>query len=99
MSHGIHKDNPKRWFYIQDEGTRESSLIVFGNSGQQFISELITGQHIIVACLTEEELEIEVNLIANIADYYKTSVEDSNAKFQGPSELYEPIVPEPEPEL
>jgi hypothetical protein len=99
MSHGIHKDDPKRWFYAQDESTGESSLIVFGNGGEQFISEIITGQHIFVTYLTEKELETGVNLIANIADYYKTSIENSNGKFQGPSGLYEPFpIPEIETE-
>ena len=93
MSHGIHKDDPKRWFYVQDTGGGESSLIVFGNSGEQFVSELLTGQHILGDYLTEQELEIEVNLIANSADYYKNAVEGSSEKFQCPSQLYQPLPP------
>lgn len=100
MSNHIDKDDPKRWFYVQDNGTGESSLILFGNLGEVDIAELISGQAIVMNYLTEEELETEVNIISGDPEYYKNSVETESNKFMMPSGIYEyglQIV-EPEPE-
>ena len=96
MSNHINKDDPKRWFYVQSDSSGESSLICFGFSGEQFISETITGQFLLEVYLTERELEIEVNLIAGSSNYYELAVENNSSKFQGPSTLYTPNIP-PEP--
>ena len=100
MSNQIDKDDPKRWFYVQDNGTGESSLILFGNLGEVDIAELISGQAIVMNYLTEQELETEVNIIAGNDEYYKDAVELESNKFMMPSGIYEyglQIV-EPEPE-
>ena len=88
MSNHIDKDNPKRWFYVQQDATGESSLTCFGYSGDQFISETITGQFLLEAYLTERELEIEVNLIAGSSNYYELAVQNYSDKFCYPSTLY-----------
>jgi len=88
MSNHIDKDNPNRWFYVQDNGTGETSLILFGNLGEIDLSELVSGQAIVVSYFTEQELETQVNIIANDNDYYKLSVELESNKFMMPSGLY-----------
>ena len=88
MSNHIDKDNPKRWIYVQQDATGESSLTCFGYSGDQFISETITGQFLLEAYLTERELEIEVNLIAGSSNYYELAVQNYSDKFCYPSTLY-----------
>ena len=88
MSHHIEKDNPKRWFLIQDSGTREPSIILFGSAGDQGVNVLVTGQPNLLDYLTETELETEVNAVAGIPDYYKDAVKSESDKFQGPSGIY-----------
>lgn len=88
MSNHIDKDNPNRWFYVQDNGTGETSIILFGNLGEIDLSELVSGQAIVVSYFTEQELETQVNIIANDNDYYKLSVELESNKFMMPSGLY-----------
>ena len=88
MSHHIEKDNPKRWFLIQDSGTSEPSIILFGSAGDQWVNVLVTGQPNLLDYLTEGELETEVNTVTGIPDYYKDSVETESDKFQGPSGIY-----------
>jgi len=90
MSNIIEKDNPKRWFIVQKSGTGLDSLAVFGNVGPQGETQLETGeQHTLSAYLTEDELEIAVDSIAEVEDYYKDAVESGSDKFQMPSEKYE----------
>lgn len=101
MSNHIDKDDPKRWFYVQDNGTGETSLVLFGNLGEVDKGELITGQAIVVNYLTEQELETQVNNIADETnEYYKNAVETESNKFMIPSEIYEygAQLVEPEPE-
>ena len=88
MINSIGKNNPNRWFIIQDNGTGETSIIVFGNAGLQGVNELISGQPILLDYLTEDELEIKVNDVSGIADYYKDAVENESPKFQMPSQKY-----------
>ena len=88
MSHHIDKNDPKRWFIIQDNGTGEESIKVFGNAGDQGVTEVVTGQPVLFAYLTENELEVKVNDVTGIPDYYKDSVENSDGKFQMPSGIY-----------
>ena len=88
MSNYIHKDDAKRWFYVQDNGSGEASLKCFGNGGEQFVVEVISGEPILEAYLTETELETAVNTIANDSDFYKNAVESENYKFLLPSTLY-----------
>ena len=88
MSHHIEKDNPNRWFLIQNSGTSEPSIILFGSAGDQWVNEQVTGQPNLLDYLTEGELETEVNTVAGIPDYYKDSVETESRKFQGPSGIY-----------
>lgn len=88
MSHHIEKDNPKRWFLIQDSGTSEPSIVLFGSAGDQGVNVLVTGQPNLLDYLTETELETEVNAVAGIPDYYKDAVESESDKFQGPSGIY-----------
>lgn len=101
MSNHIDKDDPKRWFYVQDNGTGETSLICFGNLGEIGGNELETGQPIVVNYLTEEELQTAVNTIAENPEYYMDAVELESPKFMMPSGLYEYgariVEPEPEP--
>jgi len=100
MSNHIDKEDPKRWFYVQDNGTGETSLILFGNLGEVDKGELITGQAILMNYLTEEELETQVNTIADDNEYYRNAVETESNKFMMPSEIYEygAQLVEPEPE-
>ena len=87
-NHIISLDDPKRWFIIQNSGTGEESLILFGNVGALGEAELETGeQYSLSSFLTEDELEIEVDTIAGSDDYYKDAVESGN-KFQYPSGKY-----------
>jgi len=88
MSHHIEKDNPNRWFLIQNSGTSEPSIVLFGSAGDQGVNVLVTGQPNLLNYLTEDELETEVNTVAGIPDYYKDSVETESDKFQGPSGIY-----------
>tara|TARA_R110000824_G_scaffold32024_1_gene103701 strand:- start:15 stop:296 length:282 start_codon:yes stop_codon:yes gene_type:complete len=88
MSNHIHKDDPNRWFIVQNNATGEESLIVFGHAGDQGVNELVTGEPILLDYLTEDEVEIKVNDIAGIANYYKDAVETGNSKFQLPSGKY-----------
>ena len=88
MSHHIDKNDPKRWFIVQDSGTGEESIKVFGNAGDQGATEVVTGQPVLLNYLTEDELEIKVNTVADIPDYYKDSVENESDKFQLPSGKY-----------
>ena len=88
MSHHIEKDNPNRWFLIQNSGTSEPSIVLFGSAGDQWVNVLVTGQPNLLNYLTEDELETEVNTVAGIPDYYKDSVETESDKFQGPSGIY-----------
>ena len=88
-NHIIEKDNPKRWFNVQNSGTGVDSLVVFGNVGPLGETQLETGeQHSLASYLTEDELEIAIDGIAG-ADYYKDAVEGGSDKFQMPSEKYE----------
>lgn len=91
MSNHIDKDNPKRWAYIKTTGSGETSLSCFGSIGLQGVNQIETGFPVLEGFLTEQELEIEVNLIADIPDYYKDSVETESNKFLAPSGIYEPI--------
>ncbi len=88
MSHHIEKDNPNRWFLIQNSGTSEPSIILFGSAGNQGVNVLVTGQPNLLDYLTEAELETEVNAVAGIPDYYKDAVKSESDKFQGPSGIY-----------
>ena len=88
MSNHIHKNDPNRWFIIQDNETGEESLILFGSAGSQGVNELVSGQPILLDYLTEDELEIKVNEIADIPNYYKDAVESGSSKFQLPSGKY-----------
>jgi hypothetical protein len=90
MSHSISKNNPNRWFLVQDSGTGESSIIVFGNAGEQGVSQLVTGQPNLITYLTEDELEIYVDNIAG-PNYYYLSVLSFSEKFQLPSGKYSPL--------
>lgn len=93
MSNHIDKSSPNRWFYVTTNSVGIDSLICFGNAGEQFVTEVETGEFLLNDFFTENQLEIEVNNIANNTDYYKMSVEDNNGKFLYPSNLYEEIVP------
>ena len=88
MSNHIDKDDPKRWFYVKNNNSGEESLILFGNAGLQFETEVETGQSTLQAYLTESELETAVNTIANDNEYYQNSIETESEKFQQPSGLY-----------
>ena len=88
MSHHIEKDNPNRWFLIQNSGTSEPSIVLFGSAGNQGVNVLVTGQPNLLDYLTETELETEVNAVAGIPDYYKDAVKSESDKFQGPSGIY-----------
>ena len=88
MSEQINKDDPKRWFIIQNNESGEESIVVFGNAGYQGTTELTTGQPILLNYLTETELQTKVNEVTGIPDYYKDAVELADDKFQQPSGLY-----------
>ena len=100
MSNHIDKNDPKRWFYVQNNGTGEASLICFGNLGEVGGNELETGQVIVTNFLTEEELQSAVNTIAENPEYYMDAVELESDKFMMPSGLYVygARITEPEPE-
>lgn len=89
----ISKSDSNRWFAIMD-GTGDVGLVLFGWAGEQNVSELITGQPTLSSFPTENELEAFVNNDTGIADYYKDAVENNSVKFQGPSNKYEPIIPD-----
>lgn len=93
MSNHIDKSSPNRWFYVKTNNVGIDSLICFGNAGQQFITEVETGEFLLDNFFTENELEIEVNDISNNSNYYKLSVENNNGKFLYPSNLYNEIEP------
>ena len=88
MSNHIDKDDEKRWFYVQNNGSGEQSVIVFGNSGERYVTELLTGEPILQTYLTEQELELAVNTIANDSEYYQNCVETESEKFVAPSTIY-----------
>ena len=88
MSEQINRDDPKRWFIIQNNESGEESIVVFGNAGDQGETELPTGQPILLNYLTETELQTKVNEVTGIPDYYKDAVELADDKFQQPSGLY-----------
>jgi hypothetical protein len=90
MSNHIHRNDPNRWFIIQNNATGEESLILFGHAGDQGVNELVTGEPILLDYLTEDELEIKVNDVTGISDYYKDAVESYSSKFQLPSGKYSP---------
>ena len=85
---GISKNNPNRWFIVQNNESGEESIVVFGNAGDQGATQLTTGQPILLNYLTETELQTKVNEVAGIPDYYKDAVELADNKFQQPSGLY-----------
>ena len=85
MGH-ISKTQENRWFIIQDNESGEPPIILFGHIPLEL--ELDTGQPNLTLFLTEDELEIEVNNIAGIVDYYKDTVESGSSKFQGESGKY-----------
>jgi len=85
MGH-ISKTQENRWFIIQDNESGEPGIILFGHISIGF--ELDTGQPNLTVFLTEDELEIEVNNIVAIPDYYKDAVESGSSKFQGESGKY-----------
>lgn len=82
----ITKTQDERWFVIQDTNSGEPGLVIFGNCPLGL--ELTTGQPNLATFLTEDELEIAVDNIAEITDYYKDAVESDSPKFQQPSEKY-----------
>jgi|TARA_Y100000310_G_scaffold170383_1_gene170524 hypothetical protein len=85
MGH-ISKTQENRWFVIQDNESGEPGIILFGHISLEL--ELDTGQPNLTVFLTEDELEIEVNNTAGIANYYKDAVESGSDKFQGESGKY-----------
>ena len=88
MSEQINRDDPKRWFIIQNNESGEESIVVFGNAGDQGETELTTGQPILLNYLTETELQTKINEVTGIPGYYKDAVELADDKFQQPSGLY-----------
>lgn len=88
MSNHIDKDDPNRWFYVKNANSGEESLVVFGNAGEQFVTEVETGESALESYLTENQLENAVNTIANDNEYYQNSIETESSKFQQPSGLY-----------
>lgn len=89
MSHTINKNDDHRWFLVQTNGSGIESIVIFGNLGEVGTTELATGQEILLAYLTEDELEAEINEITGIENYYKDAVESDNEKFIMPSLKYE----------
>ncbi len=83
-------DNPNRWFYVIN-GDGEAGIVIFGYAGDQGVTEVVTGQPTLNAFFTEDELETFIDSDAGITNYYKDAVETDSAKFQGPSQKYEPI--------
>ena len=82
----ITKTQENRWHIVQDNEPGEPGLVVFGNCPLGL--ELTTGQPNLSVFLTEDEVEIAVNNIAAIPDYYKDAVESDSIKFQGESGKY-----------
>ena len=91
MSKKITKDDPNRWFLVQSDTAGEEGISCFGYVGEQGSNELETGKPNLASYLTEQELEIQVNTIADIPNYYKDAVEDGNPKFVGESGIYEAL--------
>ena len=95
----ITKDNENRWFLVQKSRNliqrlflaNEGKIMVFGNAGPQYVTELDTGQPELDTYFTEEELESKVNEVAGDSNYYREQAETEGEKFQGPSGLYPPI--------
>lgn len=89
MSHTINKNDDHRWFLVQTNGSGVESIVIFGNLGEVGSNQLVTGQDVLLAYLTEDELEAEINEITGIENYYKDAVESDNEKFIMPSLKYE----------
>ena len=89
MSNHIDKDNPNRWALIQNDSTGEQSIVSFGYVGEQGQTELETGLPNLLSYLTEQELETQVNTIAEDNEYYKNTVENDSGQFFGQSGIYE----------
>ena len=89
MSNHIDKDNPNRWVLIQNDSTGEQSIVSFGYIGEQGKTELETGLPTLSSYLTEQELEIAVDTVAEDNEYYKNAVETDSGKFFGVSGIYE----------
>lgn len=95
----ITKDDENRWFLVQKSRNliqrlflrNETKIVVFGNAGPQYVTELDTGQPELETYFTETELESKVNEVAGDSNYYKEQAETEGNKFQGPSGLYPPI--------
>ena len=90
MARGITKDNPKRWVLVRNNEYKENSFVCFGNLGPVGSCGLSSRQPIIESYMTEDELEIVVNIIAESPTYYKETVETAseNGIFLLPSEKY-----------
>ncbi len=89
MSNHVDKDNPNRWALIQNNNTGEESIVSFGYVGEQGQTELETGLPNLTSYLTEQELETQVNTVAEDNEYYKNTVENDSGKFFGQSGIYE----------
>ncbi len=89
MSQHIDKDSPNRWALIQDNNTGEEGIISFGYIGEQGETELESGLPNVSSYLTEQELEIAVDTVAENNEYYKNAVETDSGKFFGVSGIYE----------
>ena len=80
------KTQANRWFIVQSADSGEPGIVLFGHIPLEL--QLETGQPNLTVFLTEDELEIEVNNITGITDYYKDTVESGSDKFQGESGKY-----------
>ncbi len=89
MSNHIDKDNPNRWALIQNNNIGEESIVSFGYVGEQGQTELETGSPNLSSYLTEQELEIAVDTVADNPEYYMDAVETDSSKFFGVSGIYE----------
>lgn len=89
MSNHIHKDDINRWFLIQSNTSGEEGIVCFGYVGEQGTNQLETGQPNLASYLTEQELETQVNTVANNSEYYKDAIETESPKFVGESGIYE----------
>ena len=89
MSNHIDKDNPNRWALIQNDSTGEQSIVSFGYIGEQGETELESGLPNVTSYLTEQELEIAVDIAADNPEYYRNAVETDSGKFFGVSGIYE----------
>ena len=69
MSNHIDKDNPNRWALIQNDSTGEQSIVSFGYIGEQGETELESGLPNVTSYLTEQELEIAVDIAADNPEY------------------------------